>query len=377
MSLRIVRTISVLLLMSLLAAQGAAAQTTVMPGSRARGGGRHLGELSVSKFIWAGVDFTGTGGEGYVLRQDTPGGPVMPGLLSSTDLADQADIARTHDSTLTNTRIVPRTTGEEDDGSVAIDTDALDGVLLVAVTQTTTFNVSGTPDDMQLLRLRLCSAASQTLNWASGAGKFDTTSPFGLALPTATTGSNKCDFFVYQFAAGSVNRWQLIANTQPSGSYGSVQLVPLSAGFTVGAGIQTAELNTETAWPRLLFDSATQECVVWTFRTPHDYGGTPVLDIAYTMDLDTNIAHQVHMTAEIMVEAAADLDVNSYVSNPCNDTAGIPGTLGVPRSYTCALTNDDGLAAGKLTKLRLCRNVATDTATDDMEVRGVLLRYTR
>jgi hypothetical protein len=139
-----------------------------------------------------------------------------------------------------------------------------------------------------------------------------------------------------------------------------------------------AELNNSSVFPRILFDYVTLECIAWTFIVPDDYVGSPVFEMKYSMETDTTAGHEVHMDVYVMVEASADIDVTSYDAvNNCNETTGLPAVTGAPKTISCALTNNDGMAAQKLTKLKLCRDVTNDTSTDDVEVRGGLLRYTR
>jgi len=128
---------------------------------------------------------------------------------------------------------------------------------------------------------------------------------------------------------------------------------------------------------RLLFDDTTVEHAVWQFRMPDDYGGNLVAKIQYAMASATS--GKVYFEVSVMAVSggdAQDLDADSYdAANAANAT--VPGTAGYPGELTITLTNDDDVAAGDYVRIKLedVRSGNPDKATDDCEVRNVVLEY--
>ena len=107
----------------------------------------------------------------------------------------------------------------------------------------------------------------------------------------------------------------------------------------------------------------------------------PVFKFQYSMH--SVIAGGVAIGVYVMTDSANNtFDVNTEdygTVNTCTQTP-VPGTPGAYKEISCPLTNNDGMAANRLTKIRLCRmtNDAVDTAsTSDLEGLSASLEYTR
>jgi hypothetical protein len=93
--------------------------------------------------------------------------------------------------------------------SVTFNVDSFDGGVLTALSQTTNFvNPTGTPVNGQQYLLRVKSTSSQSLTWDTQfRGGSDT------ALPSATTGSTKTDYYGFSWNAAD-SKWDIIAVTK-------------------------------------------------------------------------------------------------------------------------------------------------------------------
>jgi hypothetical protein len=169
---------------------------------------------------------------------------------------------------------------------------------------------------------------------------------------------------------------------------GSILLTPQSAilpdGSTDNAApaLQRAKSSAAAPTPylyQLVFDATTDEMCMWSFRMPADYASAPVLKVQYKMASAT--------TAEVIIEAhvaavsdgdAQDVDANGFGTVNTSAATTVPGTAGHLDEISLSLTNNDSLAAGDFTIVRLARdaNNAGDDAAGDMEVVAVTLEYT-
>lgn len=130
----------------------------------------------------------------------------------------------------------------------------------------------------------------------------------------------------------------------------------------------------------LLCDATTAENAFWQFVLPPDYGGGPQVRVLYSMASATTGGVSIDVSAMATTPGdAADINTNSYgnVSN-CDDGT-VPGTAGYLDLILCTIGFPDGMASGDLVKIDVQREVtdASDTATGDMELYGVILEYTK
>lgn len=332
------------------------------PGTRLLVGKQH--SLIVDDLILGGQ-----GGAGYVIFQTQLDGRLTSGPISSTSLLDGSTLAKlTGPQTLITTRIKPRTCDESDDGTVAINYDSCNTINMAAVTQTTAFsNPTGTSYDLDTLVVRVCSAASQTVTWDT---QFEAS--FSIALPTATTGSSVCDLWGF-LRNNSTSKWSMAATTQGV-RYGYKELGPNNVLFPTS---NPMTLNNAENNPRLLADNVTSQSVYWVFTMPTDYGSTPTFMYIYSMTSVTSGTHHIDVSLMACPASSADCNTDSFDTvNDCNDAA-VPGTVGHVHAITCSLTNNDSLAGGVLTRLKIARDTANDNAAGVSEILGGLLIYVR
>lgn len=211
------------------------------------------------------------------------------------------------------------------------------------------------------------------------------TGPASLTLtPPGTTlinGSNTSPPSITGRYSG-YNCWRLSAvewycEELSPGALGTIQL-PVNAVKLPTANspyIDSSENNT-----RLLFDQTTSQCALWEFVTPLDFAGSYVLHLPYSLVSVTG-AFAVGITAAVMKQTPGtnvDFNTDSYDTiNTCAD-ALVPSTAGAVNDLACPLATVDGVVAGDMTKVRLCRNVGVaSNAAGPMEVVRAYLTYVR
>lgn len=151
-------------------------------------------------------------------------------------------------------------------------------------------------------------------------------------------------------------------------------LTPYAAEF---AGLANyAQLTHINGQPVLAFDATTNESVVWSFRLPMNWTGTPTLVIQGFMASATS--GTVDATIEIQAVTPGDaLNLNTTASyGAANSVTGttVPGTAGYLFAVNFAtLTNFDSGAAGDWVRVKLTRGAVGDSAAGDWYVVAVAL----
>lgn len=92
------------------------------------------------------------------------------------------------------------TTLTSSSNATAINCNTTD-IVEITLTENTTFSISGTPFNQQLLLIKIKSASSFTIAFSS-----DFEAASSLTLPSATTGSNKIDAIVFR-RSGVQSKW--------------------------------------------------------------------------------------------------------------------------------------------------------------------------
>ena len=307
---------------------------------------------------------------------------------------------------MTNTALTPRACTGANAATITINANNLTGcdfVQVAELSQTTNFDLTaGTYVNGQFLSILIFTTTQRALTWTTGAGKF---AAEGIALPTF---SRAAGYVLYGFRYNALsNRWAL-ASTNQETTYGAVGHVLTGNGPGVassfqaptggpGGGTGTIHLpmtavHFPTADPaildgsgtnaRLLFDNVTKKCAYWgPFRMNADYVSTPVFKFQYAMT--SVLSGGVSIDVDVMTVPAGDaasVHTESYGTvNNCDDAAVPATTAGRIDEISCPLTNNDGLAAGRFTKIRLCRAVADaiDTANGILEGIAASLEYTK
>lgn len=139
-------------------------------------------------------------------------------------------------------------------------------------------------------------------------------------------------------------------------------------------------LSLRNRHPVMLFDTATQEAVFFRDVLPQHYGGggiTVFVHWAATSATSGTIGWDVAF--ERIGTGQQDLDADGFATAATVTAATVPATSGNVAVTSVAVTNGaniDSIAVGELFRLRVRRDVASDTATGDAELVGVELRET-
>lgn len=139
-----------------------------------------------------------------------------------------------------------------------------------------------------------------------------------------------------------------------------------------------ATLNVRNQHPILEFDSATQETAIWTGIMPMYYAGGNIITRVTWAAVPTTGTVGWDSTLERIDAGTLDIDADSFATAQTITAATVPGTSGVTSTTTVTATagstGTDSIAAGEPFRLRVRRDVATDTAAGDAQVLIVELR---
>lgn len=140
-----------------------------------------------------------------------------------------------------------------------------------------------------------------------------------------------------------------------------------------------ATLDTSSARPKILFDADADEEIYYTFTMPENYNTAMDLkvDLLYSM-ASTNTGNVVFVAKMMAYTSgdALDIDSNDYDANNTH-TDAVPATTGRAHIDTITLTNKDSVTGGDLVQFLIYRdaNDAADTATGDLELRGIRIYW--
>lgn len=141
-----------------------------------------------------------------------------------------------------------------------------------------------------------------------------------------------------------------------------------------------ATLGTRNQHPTLDFDTTTQESAVWTAVLPSTYaGGGLTVDVYFAAASATSGTIGWDVAIERIDASSLDIDADSFATAQTVTAATVPGTSGQVLKSSVAITsgaNMDSLAAGEAFRIRLRRDVATDTATGDAQLLAMIVRET-
>lgn len=205
----------------------------------------------------------------------------------------------------------------------------------------------------------------------------------GASVVYAPTGAT----YIVQVASATLTNEQALADLATGFLYSTsgtgVVTIP-SPTATILLSVPAAKLPTATAcaidagetnW-RLLFDDTTNEFCWWQFRLPSNYSSTPVANILYSMTSATggNLQLNVYVMA-VTSGDTADINTESYATSNTSGNLSVATTAGYLSSATISLTNNDSLAGGDFTKIKLERNASGDTAIGDAEIVALSISY--
>jgi hypothetical protein len=128
-----------------------------------------------------------------------------------------------------------------------------------------------------------------------------------------------------------------------------------------------------------VFDAATDEHLMWSFRTPVDYASGLVLRCMYKMaSATTGDVILAARVAAVSEPDATDVDAKAFATVNTSAAQTVPGTAGHLNEISITLTNADSLAAGDFAVVWLSRDAdnAGDTAAGDLELVACSLEFT-
>jgi hypothetical protein len=173
--------------------------------------------------------------------------------------------------------------------------------------------------------------------------------------------------------------------TVPTAAYPPGIVLTPQASIAPLSGVNAAALQliessgAGTAKPviyELLFDAATDEGRMWTFRCPNVPAAAPILKFSFRMVSATS--GNVVFAAQIAAISDADTSVSAKVFASANSaTVAVPGAANTQKEATITLTNADSIAKADWVCLILFRDAdnGSDTATGDCAVNALEFTY--
>ena len=129
-----------------------------------------------------------------------------------------------------------------------------------------------------------------------------------------------------------------------------------------------AALSAINQRPVLLFDATTGETAYWTIVAPQGLTGALSAKIHYICTATTTSGTAAwDVAVEAITDAdATDLDAGTSFDTVNGGTGTVPGTTGYIDVISVTLTNDDSIAAADYVRISVARDVAADSAADDL-----------
>ena len=118
---------------------------------------------------------------------------------------------------------------------------------------------------------------------------------------------------------------------------------------------------------------------MFTSIIPQQYSGTTGVDVIITWtskgttgDVDWDVAFE-------RISTSQDIDSDSFGATTSGDNNSVDAVSGQPEITTISVTdgtNMDSATAGDLFRLKITRDAASDTSTDDVEILSIEIRET-
>lgn len=141
-------------------------------------------------------------------------------------------------------------------------------------------------------------------------------------------------------------------------------------------GTNFAPLSKRNNHPILLFDTTTQEIAIFSGVLPRNYaGGGITVYVHWTAT--TAVTGTIGWDVAFEADVAQDIDADGFATAKVITAATVNATSGIPSITNVAHTNGaeiDSIAVGERFRVRIRRDVATDTAAGDAEALGVELK---
>ena len=157
-------------------------------------------------------------------------------------------------------------------------------------------------------------------------------------------------------------------------------LITLTALHNEPPATNFATLDSRNGHPCLDFDPTTQEAAIFRGILPRNYaGGGITVYVHWAATSATSGTGGWDVAFERIGDGSQDIDADSFATAQVITAATVPGTSGLVDITNVAVTdgaNIDSIAVGEMFRLRIRRDVATDTAAGDLEVYAVELKET-
>jgi hypothetical protein len=140
-----------------------------------------------------------------------------------------------------------------------------------------------------------------------------------------------------------------------------------------------ATLDTRNGHPVLDFDTTTQETAIFTGVMPRNYaGGGITVYVHWAATSATSGTGGWDTAFERIGNGSQDIDSDGFATAKVITAATVPATSGNVSITNVAHSNAeiDSVAVGETFRLRVRRNVASDTATGDLELVAIELKET-
>jgi hypothetical protein len=136
-----------------------------------------------------------------------------------------------------------------------------------------------------------------------------------------------------------------------------------------------ATYDRRNAHPVLDFDTTTQEAAIFSGIMPAHYaGGGVTVKVHFMLSSATSGTVGWDVAFERMGDGGDDMDADSFAAAATITAETVPGTTGVVGTASVNIANGaamDSVVAGDAFRLRIRRDVATDTAAGDAELLAV------
>ena len=131
--------------------------------------------------------------------------------------------------------------------------------------------------------------------------------------------------------------------------------------------------------PTMQFDDTTAWSFIATSIMPQNYTNTTGITVFITATAVATSGTMGWLVALERMDAATDLDADSFAADQTVTATTVPGTSGDPLILSVAITkgaNMDSIVAGDTYRIRIKRDVANDSAVGNTEIMSVEIRET-
>lgn len=140
-----------------------------------------------------------------------------------------------------------------------------------------------------------------------------------------------------------------------------------------------ATLDTRNSHPVLDFDTTTQEAAIFSSRIPDgvDLTNGLVVFVQWAATSATTGTIGWDVSFERIVDSGIDIDSDSWSTAQTITATTVSGTSGITKVTSVTISQVDlpfGLTAGDMIRIRIRRDVASDTATGDAELLQVEIK---